>query len=301
MKKYLLLLILFIFSSDIWAQATFKAGWTTYPTGWLTRQYTYNISVKDSIRLYMEDSTNIFASPDSLVVMIVNDYFLQKYTTKTIDYFNAHRQLMKSEDYTGENLQAVNEYRYDNKNRVVYHLEENKETGKSYRKTYDYTSDKKTGDNTMLESSFLDGRIEFYTKTYYNKHGEKYKEMRLNDNNKDVVHVENFTYGENGRLKERTVYFPEWKVTKTFPEPKGSLPLKCFNTFPIGPTEKVNLNNRVYFMRKLIQKNITLLNDKDCPDFEYLFTNKANCSITLFPTKVNHGRKVIFSYKDKLN
>ena len=111
--------------------------------------------------------------------------------------------------------------------------------------------------------------------------------------------------GESGSLLRtwdyaRSVYFPEWKVTRNFPEVQGSLPVKCFNTFPIGPTEIVNLNNRIYFMKKLLMKNRALLSDKECTEFEYKFTNKTTCDIILIPTKINHGRQVIFRYKQKV-
>jgi hypothetical protein len=300
MKKIFVLILLFDFCAGARGQATFKAGWSTYPTATLIHEYTYNYTDKDSIKFFIADSTNIFATADSSVVMSVNYPVRQKYIYKTISYFNAHKKLVKCEEYTNDNLQTANEYKYDEKNRVSYHLEDNKASNKSYRKTYEYMGDKKSGEQVVSESAYLNGRIEFYTKSYYNRANEKYKEVRLNDNNKDIVHVETFTYGDNGRLKERSVYFPEWKVTRKFPEVQGSLPVKCFNTFPIGPAEIVNLNNRIYFMRRLLLKNQALLYDKDCTEFEYKFTNKTNCDITVVPTKVNHGRQITFRYKQKM-
>src|SRR5205814_1785822 len=138
---------------------------------------------------------------------------------KTIHYFNNKKHIIKTEEYKGgDNLVLVNEWKYDEKDRKAFYSEDNKVNGKSYKKNYTYSTDKKSGETVVTESSYFNGRIEFYTKSYYDKKGMMYKEVRLNDNNKDVVHIESFTYGENGKVKERTVYFPEWRVTKKFQE-----------------------------------------------------------------------------------
>jgi hypothetical protein len=218
---------------------------------------------------------------------------------KTSTYLNNKKQVIKTEEYRDDNLQVMNEWRYDDKNRKVAHVVDNKVTGNNYKKLFDYNRDKKSNELVVSETAYYNGRIEFYTREYYDKNNVKIKEVRLNDNNKDVVHIETYAYGENGKVKERTVYFPEWKVTKKFPEKGGNEIPKCFKKMPVGTAEKVQLATRIAYIKKLIARNQALLGDKECTDFEYRFTNFSNCEIIITPTNVNGGRRVTFRYKEK--
>lgn len=294
-----LFFLLVLLHLQLWGQATFKAGWNTYKTGFITHEYTYDYTYKDSIHLYLTDSAMIFATTDSLVTMTVNYPIHEKAIYKTVHYFNIKKQLVKTEEYKGDNLLTSNEWKYDDKNRKIYHFEENKQSGKNYKRNYDYTTEK-NGDVVVTESQYADGRIEFYTKSYYDRNSVKYKEVRLNDNNKDVVHIETYTYGENGKVKERTVYFPEFKVTKKFDEREGYELPKCFRSLPMGTLEKINIHTRITFMKKFLMKVQPILTDKDCEDYEYKFSNYTNCEILVKTTKVNNTKKVIFRYKEKV-
>jgi len=299
MKRIIAALIFFA-ATPLLAQPTFKAGWDTYKTGTLTHEYTYEYNSKDTLKLYLTDSSQIFTSPDSMVILTVNFPFHEKGTYKTINYLDKKKQLIKKEEYKDENLLVMNEWKYDDKNRKTYHVEENKVNGNNYRHTYEYATDKKTGETVATESSYFNGRIEFYTKAYFDKDNVKYKEVRLNDNNKDVVHIESYTYGENGKVRDRSVFFPEWKVTKTFHEHDGDLLPKCYRVLPMGTAEKVLLQTRIAFIKRLITKNTFLLSDKDCSDYEYIFRNWTNCEIVLSTTKVNNTKKVVFRFKEKM-
>jgi hypothetical protein len=281
------------------AQATFKAGWNTYKTGWIIHQYNYNYAKGDSSRLFPADSARILVSSDSAAVMTISYPEHDKNTNKTVNYFNIKKQLTKTEEYTNENLINVKEWGYDDAGRKISYIEQNKNTGNTYKKNYDYTTDKKTKEVVMTESSSYNGRIEFYTRTYFDKTGKKTKEVRMNDNNKDVVHIESFIYGENGKVRERSVFFPEWKVTKKFQEKEGNELPKCFRTMPVGTAEKPTLAGRVPYIRKLLLRNTALLNDADCNDFEYTFRNFTNCDIIISSTNASNTKKITFLYKEK--
>jgi hypothetical protein len=300
MKKTVSSILFILCSCSLWAQATFKAGWNTYQTAILTHEYTYNIMGNDSTKLYLTDSLVQFASKDSLVVLVLRFPLRDKSLYKTCSYLNTKKQVIKWEQYRDDNLEILKEWRYDDKNRKIYYLEDDKLTGNLYKKNYEYATDKKSGELVVIESSYYNGRIEFYTKSFYNKASVKIKEIRLNDNNKDVVHIESYVYGENGKVKERTVYFPEWKVTRKFEEKEGCQTPKCFKMLPVGTNEKISLNTRVAAIKKLIARNQVLLNDKDCHEYEYKFTNYANCDIVVATTGVNNGKKVTFRYKERL-
>jgi len=299
MRRIILAMLLIAGGGSIWAQATFKSGWNTYNTRTITHEYTYNYSFTDSIRLFLADSLQMFTSADSEVTLTIHHPLHDNSIYKTANYLNPKKQVVKTEEYKDENLQVMNEWRYDEKNRNIYHFEDNKVSGNSFKKLYEYATDKKSGETVVTETSYYNGRIEFYTKAYYDRDNVKIKEVRLNDNNKDVVHIETYTYGENGKVKERSVYFPEWKVTKKFEEKEGSEVPKCFRTLPVGTAEKPNLNTRIAFIKRLIMRNKVLLSDKDCHDFEYKFTNYTNCDIVVATTNVNNGRKIIFRFKEK--
>ena len=281
------------------AQVTFKSGWDTYKTSLLTHEYTYSINTADSTKTIMTDSVNLYASADSLVIMTVHAPFNDRSVYKTTVFLNAKKQLIKKEEYKNEGLQQIDEYRYDNKERKLCMVDDNKQSGNNFKKLYDYTNDKKSGETVITETSYFNGRIEFYTKTYLDKKNVKLKEVRLNDNNKDVLHIETYVYGENGKVKERTVYFPEWKKTTRFEEKEGSESPKCNKTLPVGTAEKITLTNRMSIIKKLLLRNQALLGDKDCPDYDYKFTNFTNCDIIVSNTKTPNVKKVVFRYKEK--
>jgi len=299
MRKSVLFVMLLLCFVHAYSQGTFRCGWETYKTGVLIHEYAYLFNLKDSSKLVLQDSTRIFVSADSLVSMSMYSVPRDKSVYKTCYYFNAKKLIVKSEEYRDDELQVAREWKYDDKNRKIFHLEDNKQTGNSFRKTYDYSVDKKKGETVVSESSYFNGKIEFYTKTYYSRDNVKLKEVRLNDNNKDIVHIESYTYGDNGKVKERSVFFPEWKVTKKFEEKEGNELPKCFKSLPVGTAEKVSLATRVPYIKKLIARNTSLFADKDCFDFEYKFSNYTTCDIVVTNTNVNGNKKVVFRYKEK--
>jgi hypothetical protein len=300
MKKLIFAMVLFGVCGHARAQATFKIGWNTYKTGLIIHEFNYYYTDKDSLKLRQADSAQTFATSDSLVTLTVTYPAREKAVYKTANFFNAKKQVVRSEEYRDENLQVVREWKYDEKGRKIYHLEDNKLTSNNYKKNYDYVSDKKTGDLVVTESSYYNGKIEFYTKSYFDSKNVKYKEMRLNDNNKDIIHIESYTYGDNGKVKERSVYFPEFKVTKKFEEPQGDLLPKCFNTLPTNTLEKPSLAGRVAYIKRVLTRNQSILMDKDCPEFVFKFTNNTNCEMLVSTTKVNNGRQVIYRFKERL-
>jgi hypothetical protein len=263
-------------------------------------EFTYQLSYDESPKLYLVDSSRIMVSADSLVTMAVNVPSNNKSVFyKTVHFLNNKKQILKREEYQGENLVELNEWKYDDKNRKAIHTEDNKINGRSFRKLYSYETDKKSGDFVILESSYYNGRIEFYTKSYYDKHLVKYKEVRLNDNNKDVVHIETYTYGENGKVKERSVFFPEWKVTRKFAENEGSIPLKCNRVLPVGIAERPLLASKVSYIKNVLAKNQRLFFDPECNHFEYKFIG-PNCEMVVTTTKVNKMKQVVFRFKEKI-
>lgn len=300
MKHFFIFFSLCFLVFNIYAQKSFKAGWNTYSTGYLVHEYTYAMQFQDTLKLSQTDSSIVYCTLDSLVRMTVTYPYRQKDSFKTINIYNSKKLLVRTEEYKNELLLSTKEWKYDDKDRQVLFLTDNKTNGNTYKKLYDYTIDKKGGDLVVSESSYINGRIEFYTKGYINKQNQKYKEIRLNDNNKDIVHVETFTYGENGKVKLRSVYFPEWKVTKNFDEYEGTIPAKCFSYLPMVLVDKITIPGRVAFIRKLLVKNKTLFNDIGCHEFDYKFTNKFICEIEVMSTKVNNGRNVIFKYKERI-
>ncbi len=300
MKLFLFVLFTCITFLDVSAQKSFKAGWNTYATGYLIHEYTYSMQFQDTLKLVQTDSAIIYCTADSLIRMTVSFPYKQKDSFKTVNTYNSRKLLVRTEEYKNELLLSTKDWKYDDKDRQVLFFTDNKVNGNTYKKVYDYSIDKKGGDLVVSESSYINGRIEFYTKGYINKLNQKYKEVRLNDNNKDIVHIETFTYGENGKVKLRSVYFPEWKVTKNFDEYEGSIPTKCFSYLPMVLVDKITIPGRVAFIRKLLVKNKLLFNDAGCHEFDYKFTNKFTCEVEVLTTKIYNGRNVIFKYKEKV-
>ncbi len=172
--KNIFTIVLFTIATNLFAQPTFKVGWNTYKTGIITHQYTYKYTYSDSTILSLIDTMQILATSDSLVTCCIHTPMHERYVYKTADFRNVKKQIIKTEEYKDENLVTNKEWKYDDKNRKNYHIEENKVNGNNYKKTYEYGSDKKTGDFVISESSYYNGKIEFYTKSYYDKNSVKY-------------------------------------------------------------------------------------------------------------------------------
>ena len=300
MKRIITYFVLLTISVSAHAQATFKAGWNNYQTGMIIHEYTYNYTFTDSVRLFLTDSSIIYATADSMVTDAICYHIRDNAVYKSVNFFNSKKQVLKTEEYKDDNLQQANEWRYDDKGRKIFQSEDNKLNGNNYKKNYDYATDKKTGETIVTETAYYNGKIEFYTKSYYDKNAQKTKEVRLNDNNKDIIHIENYTYGENGKVKERSVYFPEFKVTKKFQEHEGDLLPKCFKSMPMGTNEKINIHTRISFVKRFMTRMQPVIFDKDCDEFEYKFNNGTNCEIFVSSTKVNNVKKLIFRLKDKV-
>ncbi len=293
MKRIICIILLFITSIAAIAQPTYK-------TGMIIHQYTYRYTYTDSTVLTLIDTSQILATADSLVTVCIHTPMREKCIYKTANFLNVKKQVIKTEEYKDEGLQSNKEWRYDDKNRKYQHTEENKLTGNVYKKNYDYSPDKKSGDMVVTESSYYNGKIEFYTKSYYDKQAVKYKEVRLNDNNKDIIHVESYSYGENGKVRERSVFFPEFKVTKKFQERDGDLPAKCFKTLPVGTLEKPSINGRIPYIKRVLVKNQAIVYDKECENFEYKFTNGSNCEMVVSTTKTPNVWQLVYRFKERL-
>lgn len=290
-------LILCVYTTS--AQLTFKCGWNTYKTGYIVHEYNYALSFVDSPKLYLSDSAKTLISNDSSLLYKIQIDPQTKEEFYEATYLNPKKKVAKVEEYKGKLLTAFKEYKYDDKGRKIQEVSEDKEKNYSYKKTFDYTTDKKTEDLIITEASYFNGRIEFYTKHYYDKSNQKYKEVRYNDNNKDIVHVENYKYNSYGKLKERSVYFPEFKVTKNFEEPNWDIPSKCYSSQVLLPTDKVNLSTRIAFIKRILNKNKLLIIDKECRDFEHKF-HSADCELLITSTKTNNMKRVCIKVRQKV-
>ena len=299
MKQFIVTLLFIVFVSGAVAQPTFKCGWTSYKTSMIVHEFTYSYLFKDSIKFFLADSTCTFIAPDSQAMLKVDYPFHDNVTYKTASYYNEKKKLIKCENYKDNLVQVLKEFKYDDKGRKIVETEDNKINIKVYKKTFEYVTEK-NNEQVIKEISYYNGALEFYTRTYFNKENVKYKEIRLNDNNKDIVHEEKFFYNAAGRLKERSVFFPEWKVTKNFPEIGADDPAKCFKSEQLNIPDKPSVSSKITFLRKLLTKNRALLLDADCHDFSYRFYG-SDCEVIISTTKTNNIKQVVFRYKERLH
>jgi len=299
LKKILASSVLIFCVYTISAQVAFKAGWDAYEAKSVIHEYTYSYINKDEIKLSLIDSIVIYITADSSVVMATNSLITEKQTIKKVSFYNASKKLVKQEEFNGNEVVNSVEYRYDSKSRKIFQEEINKGTGNTYRKTYEYTTDKKTKEDMIQEVSYLNNKIEYYDRSYFDKNGLKYKEVRLNDNNKDIMHVETYTYNSENKLTHRSVFFPQFKVTKEFDENTDTQPEKCTKMTFCGVPDKASIVGRLAFMKKVLAKNQACFSDPQCQNFEYKFTSMPNCEIVVKTTKVNHGKNVIFKYRER--
>src|SRR5262245_45636286 len=120
MKKLLFTLLVVVVSVNLYAQKTFKAGWNTYNVGMTIYEFTYQLNYADSPKLFMVDSAMVVVSPDSLVTVTYNVPRNYKSFYKTVHFLNPKKQIVKKEDYSGDNLTESNEWKYDEKNRKLW-------------------------------------------------------------------------------------------------------------------------------------------------------------------------------------
>jgi hypothetical protein len=281
------------------AQITFNTGWKDVPVGYITYEYNYNYSYKDSFKFYFEDSSRTFTTPDSLISM-TQHYGEPGNAFKTVNYYSTNKLLTKREEYRGTTMLETNEWKYDDKQRLTFHAKDDKANGKSFKETYKYQQEK-DGGYVIEECASTNGKVMFYTKDYYNSKNVKYKEVRLNDNNQDVVHVETYHYDDSGWLVERSVFFPEFKVTKKFPNTEERMPVKCYRVLPIpGDPIKLPIVSKTALLKRVLTKELPVLLDKACRQFKYRFTNHTNCDIVVSPTGSNNMYKAVLRIKVKV-
>lgn len=273
MVRYLRLIFCFFLSSQAIAQATFNDGWHTHKTRCIIKQYTYRFDCKSDMNPHLTDSSYTFVSNDSLYTLQIFYPLKASALIKIATTLGKNKLPAKTEKYKESALVSVDEWKYDSKNRVSYHSESDRVGNREYTHRFDYGIDKTSGGQLVTETSSFNGRIEFYTMSYYDKKGMKYKEVRLNDNKKDIIHVDSYTYDKSGRVKQRSTYFPEFRVTKKFQEGNdGDDDDKCYK---VVPDEKLDIRNilRLDFVNRLLTKYKDAVLDDDCKALEFRLIN----------------------------
>lgn len=294
-RKTVLATTLMLLSVSSRAQNTFQSGWKTYKTGTLTKQYDYTFDFRDSVKLALLDSVSTFASTDSTVVVILESAPNAK-PTRTVNYLNNNQKVVKSEYYIGETLMKVNQWRYDPLNRITYFsYSETSAPRHNYIRTYSYQVEKTAEGSLETERSTYNGRAEFTTEHYFNKKHEPLRDIRMNDVH-HVEHIETFVYDKEGNLKERVIFFPEFRATKHFEV--AHTDGKCEKNFPKG-IDKVIPSYREVYLRHLIAKYKLALLDDNCPTLEYNFNNPGT-DILITKEKEHHTRKISFITKYRL-
>lgn len=277
------------------AQSTFATGWKSYKTGTLTKEYDYTFDFRDSVKLTLLDSISTFASTDSAVVVILEQAPKAK-PIRTVNYLNSIQQVVKTEYYIGETLMKTNLWRYDPLGRVTYFsYSETSAPRHNYIRTYSYQTQKTTEGTVEIERSTYNGRPEFTTEHYFNKKHEPIKNIRMNDIHQ-IEHIETYVYNHDGSLKERVVFFPEFRATKHFEA--EHVDGKCIKNFSMGKDRVMPAYKEIY-MRHLIARNkLAILND-NCPDLVYNFNNPG-IDILIKKEKEHNTRKISYVTKERL-
>ena len=293
--SFLAMMLVLLMSLHCGAQSTFQSGWKTYKTGTLAKQYDYSFDFGDSVRLAFLDSIATFASTDSSVTVSIENAPKSK-PTRTVNYLNSKKQVVKCEYYVGDALYKVNLWHYDTFNRITYFsYAETKAPVHNYVRTYSYQAEKTAEGTLEIERSSYNGKPEFTTEHYFNKKHMPLKDIRMNDVHQ-IEHIETFKYDANGHLKERSIFFPEFGVTKHFEEKHADT--KCIKNIPLGK-EHVPPAARELYMKRLVARNKLAFLSDDCPDLEYTFSNGA-IDIVVTKEKEHNRRKISFTTRERL-
>ena len=283
---------------NCFAQKTFKVDGETFVTGMITRQYLYDITFRDSFLLHLVDSEVVYATLDSGIIADFNWPIGGAYVAKFWT-MNKQRFPLKCRYFTADHLVSEQSWDYDPTGKIKLEFTEgDKAKGTLRKETYSYSEDKINGDQIILVSSTLNGKPEFFTKQYYDKRNLKYKEVRLADNKKDVVHTESFNYDEGGRLVSRSIHFNEFNTTKTFKEAESTVGGKCFKRLPLSLKERVTAGNKVQILRKMLGENQVIINDPSCKDFEYSFKS-FSCEILVKTNSKSGTKQAVLTIREK--
>jgi len=284
MRRLLPLLLLFDLGNAAHAQSTFVADFKTYNIATVIKEYKYNYQVSDAVSTSFIDSIITYVAPDSLVTLST-DY---PSDNRTINYLDRRKRVLKTEYLKGETLMNYKVWRYDSFNRVTYYeIRQIASPGQSYNKSYHFENKKTAEGSTETEYSYFNGKQEFATTSYYDTKKVKQKEVRVNGGGL-TIHIETYRYDGKGRLRERSVYFPEYRTTKTFAESVGPDP-KCIKQFGLVK-EVVNDANREKIIARELLKYKKPIIDKDCDDMQLKITNPL-CEITI--TKEKESKKIV--------
>ncbi len=295
MKQYFAVLLLIIYITSASAQASFKVIFKTYPTGSIQHIYNYDYLYKDEFHLFYRDSTVIYISKDSMVIMT------EQYPTKekmicTVDYYNTKKQLVKTEHFIEDYLMKITEWKYDTMKRIIYHSEKETDSKtRSYVRSYSFEVKKTPEGVTETEYCKFNGKPEFSTINYYDKKHQIYKQVRENDAHK-AIHIETYNYSSNGKLLSREIFFPEFGITKYYKE-KG-WDTKCNKTMPLTG-DYITEENKEQVLIKEMNKNKNLLLNSDCPDMEFIFTNFAN-TISFSKESERNTKTASISIKERM-
>lgn len=284
MRRFFPLLLLLAFENDTHAQTSFTADFKTYNIATIIKEYRYNYQISDAISTSFIDSTVTWVGPDSLVTLSI-DYPSDH---RTINYLNKKKQVLKTEYMRGETLMNYKVWRYDSFNRITYYeVKQIAAPGQSYIKTFHFDNKKTAEGSSETEYSYFNGKQEFATTSYFDKKNVKQKEVRVNGGGL-TIHIETYRYDTHGRLRERSIYFPEYRTTKNFAESVGPDP-KCMKQFLL-PKEIVTEANREKIITRELTKYKKPLLDKDCDNLEYKVSNTA-CEITI--SKEKESNKIV--------
>jgi hypothetical protein len=262
-------------------QKQFKVGDKMLNAASVQREFYYEVVGKDSAVVKLNDSAVSYATADSAVCMRMNYVVGGGLPTKEVALRNEKRQLLKLTHYVGDNVINESSWEYEAGGlRKISMVEDDKSKGVVRKEGYEYSNDKINGDQIITVTKYNGGKVEGYLKQYFDKGGRKYKEVQIADNKKDVVHTETFYYAENGKLRSRSIYFNEFKVTKDFVESGGDEPEKCTKNFALALSDKPTSANKDAVLRTFINKNKALMTDKDCNFYDYTFKSPG-CDINL--------------------
>ena len=294
---FIIYFIIFIQVSN--AQLSKPMGSGNLIGGTVVRQYLYEINYRDSFKLALIDSQITEIARDSSEVTQINFPIGSVKVIKVVSNYSPKKKILRRADYDGNNLIRESVWGYNESIGEKISFQEFDKTNNSEKKeTYENSRDKINGDLITQVTVYKNGKVEYYTREFYDKNSRKYKEVRLNDNKKDIMHTESFFYGENGKLVRRSIYFNEFKVTKDFKESENTSPIKCFKNFPLVLTERIVPANKVNFLKSFLGKNKELILDKDCSDFEYNF-KVFNTELQVRSSSKNKTKQVMLSLKDK--
>lgn len=296
-----------LLTSPLLGQAFFEADGKQIPTGSITKIYNFSYAYKDSLKLFLDDSTVQYFNTNNTITKTetYSEYFKTSVPTVQIHYFGTQGRDSVSKIFHKGKLYLMYKYKYDKIGRIIYYGIKEFNTDSSYNRSserfYEYRDSSISTGKIQIQTVFFvndaygEKKIIYKVITEYDKKKRKIKETQESKANDPLAQITIYTYNEKDSLISKKIDGMETlnsiiKRTNT----------KCDTEteYSFLSTDYISIKQLTY---QLLTENIKLLTTDECEYFlNKLIATEKQTRLTIIKHKPYYeGRRVIFTTTKK--